>query len=509
MAKGNRQTKEERERRKALNADLLKQGLYQCSKCLRILDVSAFSPYGKKMPGQPYPHCKECKAASINQRNQTKALLRKQAYRSTCALCDGPIEANRKTQKFCCRQHRIFAWTVKRYGGDIQDARRLFGIESCEVCGSKESLCIDHSHDRRHPKPLRGRLCANCNAALGYFKDDPDLIEKVVAYLQRPKLNMYQITPEIQRKGSCYWCGLDISGEHFNRIYCSILCKRKANTFLKKYGILPSQYRWLIDQKDGRCWSCNRALDDTMKAIDHDHSTGHIRGAVCLGCNLGIGLCKDSIKVLEGLRVYLAKYQSQKQRIFDEYSVQPISSTLARQTAIDQHYLHRAPNVSYGYGLYRGDALYGICTFGTPSSVRITRSVCPEDIKCVIELNRLWIHDDCPRNMATWFVSRCLKNLPPKIVISYADTGVYDETNDRMHDGAVYRALSFSYAGTSKASVDWRIPGKTRNVGKNVEGAVPVPIPPKNRYWTVTGNKRQRRYLQHICRWAQIAPVSS
>ncbi len=178
-----------------------------------------------------------------------------------------------------------------------------------------------------------------------------------------------------------------------------------------------------------------------------------------------------------------------------------ISAELAREVAVERHYLHRAPNVSYGLGLFEQDELMGIVTFGVTSSYRTALSVLPDSPKSVIELSRLWINPSAPQNSASWLVSRALKELPPYIVISYADTGIRDERNGRSHDGTIYKALSFNYAGRTKSKLDWCLPGTTRNVGKKVEGSLPVRATPKERYWIATGDRRQKRNLSRACGW--------
>lgn len=40
-------------------------------------------------------------------------------------------------------------------------------------------------------------------------------------------------------------------------------------------------------------------------AIDHDHQTGVIRGALCSRCNLGLGHFRDDPELLEFARIYL------------------------------------------------------------------------------------------------------------------------------------------------------------------------------------------------------------
>lgn len=74
-------------------------------------------------------------------------------------------------------------------------AERLYGIpqmefksmldaqnNACAVCKKVKTLCVDHDH---RTGKVRGFLCRNCNLAAGHFKDDPDLIRKNAARLER------------------------------------------------------------------------------------------------------------------------------------------------------------------------------------------------------------------------------------------------------------------------------------------------------------------------------------
>jgi hypothetical protein len=44
---------------------------------------------------------------------------------------------------------------------------------------------IDHAHESRL---IRGLLCTNCNKAIGHFKDDPSLLLRAIAYLNKHQL---------------------------------------------------------------------------------------------------------------------------------------------------------------------------------------------------------------------------------------------------------------------------------------------------------------------------------
>lgn len=57
----------------------------------------------------------------------------------------------------------------------------------CMICGKSESkngrkLAVDHSHNNSN---IRGLLCDECNRGLGYFKDDPKLLDNAIKYLEK------------------------------------------------------------------------------------------------------------------------------------------------------------------------------------------------------------------------------------------------------------------------------------------------------------------------------------
>lgn len=49
-------------------------------------------------------------------------------------------------------------------------------------CKSGRQLSIDHNHKTGK---IRELLCGNCNVGLGNFQDDPEILQKAVAYLQK------------------------------------------------------------------------------------------------------------------------------------------------------------------------------------------------------------------------------------------------------------------------------------------------------------------------------------
>lgn len=181
--------------------------------------------------------------------------------------------------------------------------------------------------------------------------------------------------------------------------------------------------------------------------------------------------------------------------------VTAISARLATELVVENHYLHRRPPISYAWGLLDGLDVIGVLTLGVPPSRHLQVGACPSDPGLVLELNRLWVHDDQPRNTESWFMAQALRQAPSRILVSYADTR-------EGHLGYVYRAANWNYAGWT--DMDRKTPRydylpadpttHTRDAFRNgyVERRRRLP---KVKYWTTTGTPAQRRNLASRCGW--------
>lgn len=57
---------------------------------------------------------------------------------------------------------------------------------TCEVCGEGNyKICYDHDHKTGK---FRGWLCMHCNSTLGYAKDNPEVLQKLIDYLEFNKM---------------------------------------------------------------------------------------------------------------------------------------------------------------------------------------------------------------------------------------------------------------------------------------------------------------------------------
>lgn len=76
------------------------------------------------------------------------------------------------------------------------------------------------------------------------------------------------------------------------------------------YGITPEIYSDLFDLQNGVCAICGSDESESMRehlCVDHDHSTGVVRGLLCHSCNIGLGKFKDDSELLKKAIIYLQK----------------------------------------------------------------------------------------------------------------------------------------------------------------------------------------------------------
>lgn len=91
--------------------------------------------------------------------------------------------------------------------------------------------------------------------------------------------------------------------------------KHYRNLRLKqKFGIEPEDYDLMYIDQDGRCEICGIHQSELPKklAVDHDHSTGQVRGLLCQKCNSAIGLLKEDPILVTRVLTYLINAQDKK-----------------------------------------------------------------------------------------------------------------------------------------------------------------------------------------------------
>lgn len=130
-----------------------------------------------------------------------------------------------------------------------------------------------------------------------------------------------------QRNRKCKQCGkqYELGNESSLHKYCSISCrqkwhynkwkssgasrdKEKTHKYWIKhtYKISYEEYEKLVIKYNGKCGICNKPdVAGFRLAVDHNHTTGKVRGLLCSKCNRAIGLFDDNVKTILKAAEYL------------------------------------------------------------------------------------------------------------------------------------------------------------------------------------------------------------
>lgn len=73
------------------------------------------------------------------------------------------------------------------------------------------------------------------------------------------------------------------------------------------YGISPEDYEEMVNKQHGRCKACGQKPEKRL-VIDHNHSTGKVRGLLCANCNCALGHLKEDVERCHGLIRYILEH---------------------------------------------------------------------------------------------------------------------------------------------------------------------------------------------------------
>ncbi len=89
---------------------------------------------------------------------------------------------------------------------------------------------------------------------------------------------------------------------------------RKA-TLNQEYDMTPDEHARMEREQGGVCAICGRPPTGGLRTkrlfVDHDHTTGAVRGLLCTACNNALGQFQDSQEILDKAKAYLQKHAPQ------------------------------------------------------------------------------------------------------------------------------------------------------------------------------------------------------
>ncbi|MBV9125670.1 MAG: endonuclease VII domain-containing protein [Planctomycetes bacterium] len=129
----------------------------------------------------------------------------KAQFNKNCTICGVEFVAKQHRRILCddeaCRyahakarnpRARFEAHLKTKYGLSLERYDEILAEQGgvCLICRKapvgkrrNERLSVDHNHETGK---VRGILCHQCNAGLGWFRDDPKLLRSAAEYLEKP-----------------------------------------------------------------------------------------------------------------------------------------------------------------------------------------------------------------------------------------------------------------------------------------------------------------------------------
>ena len=170
-------------------------------------------------------------------------------------------------------------------------------LSRCDQCGTGECAhCRSNrlKRERRHARGVR-----------------PMTVRAVDAEHTRcPACSQVKANAEFNRDASrsdglTYSCKACISNARKGMGLANPEAHRKAarKNQLQKYGLTEEAYAAMVVSQGGCCLICGSPVDRLH--VDHDHSTGDVRGLLCQSCNHGLGNFKDRVDLLLRAADYL------------------------------------------------------------------------------------------------------------------------------------------------------------------------------------------------------------
>ncbi len=144
-----------------------------CPKCEELKDFDEYYRHKSYKDGLQ-PQCKSCwsKYCSSEERK-----IKRRKYNLNSDMASRRRDYSRSWQLM-----RKYGITLERYNEMLKSQN-----SRCAVCDKHQLDCynglyVDHNHST---KEVRQLLCRDCNAGIGFFKENSDILAKALAYLRR------------------------------------------------------------------------------------------------------------------------------------------------------------------------------------------------------------------------------------------------------------------------------------------------------------------------------------
>lgn len=118
---------------------------------------------------------------------------------------------------------------------------------------------------------------------------------------------------------------------------CASRARHRAHVE-RTYGISGEEYDALLDWQGGRCYICGQMPHSQRLAVDHDHTTGAVRGLLCAGqeqgCNWNFRKALGNPEVARRILEYAEMPPLDRMRAGQDGAPSPATPALSRGSAL-------------------------------------------------------------------------------------------------------------------------------------------------------------------------------
>lgn len=307
----------------------------ECSICHQVKPIDEFIKRKDRKSGRRN-QCKSClyERATANNRIRKKM------------ISDGAIVFS-ETEQECRSCHKTKPLAEFYRGVKSKNGRINFCKECC-----KERDRVAHSKQKKHSpneidcdcvtkecyhckklKPLsdfgfyslskdgRRGICLECRSEqdklrMNKIRNNGTVVEQICSRCHQTKpIDSFYINNHYSngRKSVCKDCCNKQRKENYYSLNKEELDDFVLKYSLKTYGLSKESYESMLKEQKGVCAICGKPETAKHKrnqwtkrlSIDHDHSTGVVRGLLCAKCNALLGYADESIEVLSKAIEYL------------------------------------------------------------------------------------------------------------------------------------------------------------------------------------------------------------
>lgn len=195
--------------------------------------------------------------------------------------------------------------------------------QGCERPHAARGMCMHH-YDRwrrhRNPPPVlpTEKTCTRCSRTqeVGNFHRSASTRDGVRSWCRDCVREDNRVRQRLSRGApadlglstrECLACQTSFEPWRRDQVYCSKRsCGSWSASLMAKYGITAAEYSAIVANQGGGCAICRAPRRGRRLVVDHDHTTGRVRGVLCSRCNSAIGLLEDNFTRAKAAADYLS-----------------------------------------------------------------------------------------------------------------------------------------------------------------------------------------------------------